>query len=94
MKGFIWKSLAVGGMAIGFVGSFASAQNSDYTPPAITITTGQGGAMRLPAVSVTAQPYTLTGESSQFDRARRDWQQQVGPRLRVGQSEITLPASR
>ena len=95
MKAFIWKSLAVAGMAIGAAGSVASAQSTDYTTPrTITVMAGQGGAIQLPAVSVTAQPYTLTGESSQFDRAGREWQQQAGPRYRVGQAEITLPASR
>ena len=94
MRAIIWKTLAVGGVAIGAMCGVASAQGADYAAPVITITAGQGGALRLPAVSVIAQPYTLTGESSQLDRARRDWQQQAGPRMRVGQSEITLPASR
>lgn len=97
MKAFIWKSLAVAAMAFGAASSVALAQGAEYSPMApraIVFTAGQGGAMSLPTVVVTAQPYTLTGESSQFDRAGRDWQRQAGPQMRVGQAEITLPASR
>src|SRR5947209_16660404 len=51
MKAFIWKSLAVAGMAIGAASSVALAQGAEYSPMApraIVVTAGQGGAMSLP----------------------------------------------
>ena len=93
LKGFVATAAAVllGGVAV------CTAQERDEgstNRPVITVTAGQGGYIRLPDLRPAEHAFALTGERNQADRSARAWQREAGPRYRVGQAEITLPAAR
>lgn len=67
---------------------------NEKAPPMMTVTAGQGGYIVLPDTRPEPQGYALTGEVRQTRQSSRVWQHVAGPTIRVGQSEITLPASR
>ena len=91
MKRFVPIVLAFVGMSA--AASISLAQSDNATPvKTIAVTAGQGGTLWIPAFTSTPQPYALTGQPARSDQAQ--WQQTLGPRYRVGQAEITLPASR
>jgi hypothetical protein len=70
------------------------AQNASASPSAqASFTAGQGGLMQAP-VRPTQTFYSFTGDVDARVRAQRSWQHAAGPRLRVGQAEITLPSAR
>ena len=85
-------------IVLAFVGmsataSMSLAQSDDATPvKTMAVTAGQGGTLWIPAFASTPQPYALTGQPARSDQAQ--WQKALGPRYRVGQADITLPASR
>jgi hypothetical protein len=70
------------------------AQGTSAPQPApVAFTAGQGGLMQAP-VRATQTFYSFTGDVDARAHAQRDWQHSAGPRLRVGQAEITLPSAR
>ena len=72
----------------------ALAQDTSASQPAqASFTAGQGGLMQAP-VRPTQTFYSFTGDGDARVRAQQTWQRAAGPRLRVGQAEITLPSAR
>jgi hypothetical protein len=72
----------------------ALAQDTSAAPVAqASFTAGQGGLMQAP-VRPTQTFYSFTGEADARTRAQHNWLRAAGPRLRVGQAEITLPSAR
>jgi hypothetical protein len=87
------RAMAVG-MVLSVAGATALAQDAvDLRPTSVTFTVGQGGSMQI-AVRPTQMFYSFTGDIDARVRGERDWQRVAGPRLRVGQAEITLPSGR
>jgi hypothetical protein len=80
----------VTGLVLAGATSVCLAQD-EKAPPRMTVTGGQGGYIVLPDTRPAPPRYALTGESRPGSRA---WQSAAGPSLRVGQSEIILPAAR
>ena len=92
------KSLVAGAVVMGGAVSMGFAQEgySDNSDRGVMfVTAGQGGAIALPRFyAAPARSYALTGERIQTPQTQGQWQRQIGPTYRVGQAEITLPASR
>jgi hypothetical protein len=97
LKGNAMKSTAqktyLAGIVVLVAGAVCAAQDWREAP-VITVTAGQGGYIALPDIRPAPQRFALTGDQDGSRQSARVWQSVVGPRYRVGQAEITLPAAR
>jgi len=90
MKSTALVTVVAGALLMGFT-SVSSAQNEPAAPK-LTVTAGQAGYIALPDIRPAPERYALTGEQAR--QPSKIWQSTAGPRLRVGQAEVTLPAAR
>ena len=88
------RAIAAGIMlSAGAAAALAQEVGATSPPTPVSFTAGQGGLMQAP-VRPMQTFYSFTGDVDARTHGERDWQHSAGPRLRVGQAEITLPSAR
>ena len=87
------RAIAAAVLLSGAAASAFAQDASRSDTAAASFTAGQGGLMQAP-VRPTQTYYSFTGDEDARARSQRAWQHAAGPRLRVGQAEITLPSAR
>jgi hypothetical protein len=87
------RAIAAGALLSSCAAMALAQDTSAPQPMPVAFTAGQGGLMQA-SVRPTQAFYSFTGDVDARVRAQRNWQRVAGPRLRVGQAEITLPLAR